>query len=55
MIFYAEKVNNLSTQMLATFTYLLFVRTRLPLSKLTNIDVLIADYVHIIVVIIQTC
>ena len=55
--FYAEKVNNLSTQMLATFTYLLFVRTRLPpISKLTNIDVLIAGNMFmIIVVIIQTC
>ena len=57
VIFYAEKVNNLSTQMLATFTYLLFVRTRLPpISKLTNIDVLIAGTMFmVIVVIIQTC
>ena len=52
--FYAEKVNNLSTQMLATFTYLLFVRTRLPpISKLTNIDVLIAGNIFMIVVVIM--
>ena len=55
--FFAEKVNNLSTQMLATFTYLLFVRTRLPpISRLTNIDKLIAGTIFmVIVVILQTC